>query len=280
LYQYLLRRGYDCSCFEASIFVLAMTSAKSSVAAMATTALASSAFVLGPGKAVSSSSSLRGSAASHRLVSSTEAAFSSSGVGLLGLGGGAAALLAATQHARGRSAQKSAVTVCAFESELGVQAPVGFWDPAKFTADGDAALFARRRGVELKHGRIAMLAAMGYITPELTGKFPGYLSPSAGLEYQDIPNGLAAISKVPSLGWAQVFGYCAFCETSQAQSKGTPAEIGDFGFKVLTSSDPEAKAKKTCSRDCKWSPCHDGSYRYVFSGRTHWFCLGGLGQLH
>merc|ERR1712117_847328 len=29
----------------------------------------------------------------------------------------------------------------AFESELGVQAPVGFWDPVGFTKDGDADLF-------------------------------------------------------------------------------------------------------------------------------------------
>ena len=29
----------------------------------------------------------------------------------------------------------------------------------------------------------------------ITGKFPGYLSPSAGLKFADVPNGLAAISK-------------------------------------------------------------------------------------
>ena len=68
----------------------------------------------------------------------------------------------------------------AFENELGVQDPVGFWDPAGFTADGNVENFARRRQTELKHGRVSMLATMGYITPELTGKLPGYLSPSAG----------------------------------------------------------------------------------------------------
>ena len=49
----------------------------------------------------------------------------------------------------------------AFENELGVQAPVGFWDPVGFTADGDVAAFKRRRSVELKHGRISMMATMG-----------------------------------------------------------------------------------------------------------------------
>merc|ERR1711923_450221 len=64
----------------------------------------------------------------------------------------------------------------AFENELGVQAPVGFFDPVGFTKDGDEFSFKRRRSVEIKHGRICMLATMGYITPELTGKWPGMLS--------------------------------------------------------------------------------------------------------
>merc|ERR1719245_2908740 len=92
----------------------------------------------------------------------------------------------------------------AFESELGVQPPVGFWDPVGFTKDGDAEAFRRRRTVEIKHGRISMLATMGYMTPEITGKFPGYLSYTADLKFRDIPNGLAAVSKVPGLGWLQI----------------------------------------------------------------------------
>ncbi|CAE7943208.1 unnamed protein product, partial [Symbiodinium necroappetens] len=118
--------------------------------------------------------------------------------------------------------RKSQVVVNAFENELGVQDPVGFWDPAGFTADGSVENFKRRRQTELKHGRISMLATMGYITPEITGKFPGYLSPSAGLKFADVPNGLAAISKVPSAGWGQILAYMAFCEVSQDQSPGTP----------------------------------------------------------
>ena len=80
--------------------------------------------------------------------------------------------------------------------------------------------------------------------PRITGKLPGYLSPSAGLKFADVPNGLAAISKVPAAGWGQILAYMAFCEVSQDQSPGTPAAAGDFGFKVLTSSDPAEKIKK------------------------------------
>ena len=55
--------------------------------------------------------------------------------------------------------------------------------------------------------------------------------------------------EVVSLDWVHVeelriLAYMAFCEVSQDQSPGTPAAAGDFGFKVLTSSDPAEKTKK------------------------------------
>merc|ERR1719456_625383 len=132
----------------------------------------------------------------------------------------------------------------AFENELGVQAPAGFWDPLGFTADGNVASFKRRRSVELKHSRICMMAAIGYMQPELTGKWPGFLSPSAGLKFADIPNGLGAISKVPALGWAQIvalFGFTEFSGGFDDYKSGTP---GDYGFKVITSADMTERTKK------------------------------------
>jgi hypothetical protein len=132
----------------------------------------------------------------------------------------------------------------AFESELGVQAPVGIWDPADLSKDGDAATFLRRRETEIKHGRVSMLATLGYITPEFF-KFPGYLSPSSGIQFQDVPNGLAALSKVPGAGWCQIvifaglqevnFGFGAYTKTGKA---------GDYGWKMITSSDEAVKTRK------------------------------------
>merc|ERR1712117_341288 len=81
-------------------------------------------------------------------------------------------------------------------------------------------------------------------TPEIAGKWPGYLSPSANLKFQDIPNGLAAISKVPAAGWAQILAYGFYCEYTGGFDEYLKGAPGDYGFKVLTSSDPEAKKKK------------------------------------
>jgi len=75
-----------------------------------------------------------------------------------------------TGAAWGDWALYTASPLCAFDAstQLGVQDPVGFWDPAGYMKDGDQATFNKYRSIELKHGRIAMLATMGYITPEVT----------------------------------------------------------------------------------------------------------------
>jgi Fe-S cluster biosynthesis and repair protein YggX len=99
----------------------------------------------------------------------------------------------------------------AFEGELGVQAPVGYFDPLGLTKDGDAKKFARFRASEIKHGRVAMIAAMGYIVPEYF-RFPGYCSTSQGIKFADIPNGLAAFSKVPMEGWMQWIAFTGMLE--------------------------------------------------------------------
>eukprot|EP00438_Fugacium_kawagutii_P028171 Skav233610 [mRNA] locus=scaffold109:205026:205855:+ [translate_table: standard] len=84
--------------------------------------------------------------------------------------------------------------------ELGVQDPIGFWDPLGLSADKDEATFKRRRAVEIKHGRIAMYATMGYIVPEYY-KFPGYLSPSLGLKFADVPKRSCCFVQAASTWW-------------------------------------------------------------------------------
>ncbi|KAL9139836.1 Light-harvesting complex [Amphidinium carterae] len=143
-----------------------------------------------------------------------------------------------------QSSRSRRKTRYAFENETGVQPPCGFWDPMGFTDDGDMQAYRRRRSVELKHGRIAMLATMGFITPEVIGHWPGYLSPSAQLKFADVPSGLDAFGVVPGLGWVQILVYFMLVEYTGGfddYRNGTP---GDYGWKVLSSSDPEERRRK------------------------------------
>merc|ERR1712206_25676 len=116
-----------------------------------------------------------------------------------------------TGSAWGDWALYTASPLRAFDSKLGVQAPLGFWDPLGLSKDGDAEAFRRRRVTEIKHGRVSMWACMGYITPEYF-KWPGFCAPSEQLPFGDIPNGLAALSKVPGAGWIQIFLFCGLLE--------------------------------------------------------------------
>lgn len=90
-----------------------------------------------------------------------------------------------------------------FESEIGAQPPIGFWDPLGLVADADQERFDRLRYVEIKHGRIAMLAVAGHLTQQ-NMRLPGMLSFKDNIAFADVPNGLAAFSKIPPLGTLQI----------------------------------------------------------------------------
>lgn len=90
-----------------------------------------------------------------------------------------------------------------FESEIGAQPPIGFWDPLGLVADADQERFDRLRYVEIKHGRIAMLAVAGHLTQQNV-RLPGMLSFKDNIAFEDVPNGLAAFSKIPPLGTLQI----------------------------------------------------------------------------
>jgi hypothetical protein len=78
----------------------------------------------------------------------------------------------------------------------------GFFDPAGLTSNIDEETFRRYRAGEIKNGRVAMLAVIGYIVPEFY-RFPGELMP--GLAFKDIPNGIAAVNAIPSIFWMTTF---------------------------------------------------------------------------
>ncbi|CAK0894580.1 unnamed protein product [Prorocentrum cordatum] len=146
----------------------------------------------------------------------------------LGLCACAALLLARSARAP-KKAEQRRVAVRAFESETGGRG--GFWDPLGLSSDGSAFNFARRREVELKHGRVSMFATIGYIVPEYY-KLPGFLSPSYGIQFSEVPNGLGALSKVPALGWLQIITLAGITEV-QIYKDPVKGEPGNYGAGFL-----------------------------------------------
>eukprot|EP00636_Phaeomonas_parva_P009522 CAMPEP_0118885434 /NCGR_PEP_ID=MMETSP1163-20130328/23913_1 /TAXON_ID=124430 /ORGANISM="Phaeomonas parva, Strain CCMP2877" /LENGTH=208 /DNA_ID=CAMNT_0006823451 /DNA_START=10 /DNA_END=636 /DNA_ORIENTATION=+ len=106
-----------------------------------------------------------------------------------------------------------------FESEIGAQPPLGFWDPLNLLKDADQERFDRLRTVEVKHGRISMLAILGHLVTTAGVRLPGQIAYTGELKFADIPTGLAAFSKIPVWGAVQLFGFIGLCEFGFAQVK-------------------------------------------------------------
>ena len=116
--------------------------------------------------------------------------------------------------------------------EIGVTPPLGVYDPLGCL--NEPVKYPRRdyrRYVELeiKHGRISMLACLGIFTTEAGIRWPGYLSKSLDLKFSDVPGGaLDSYAAVPAIGWLQIVGFIIFLELAYgATPEGN--EPGDVG---------------------------------------------------
>ena len=117
----------------------------------------------------------------------------------------------AAAFATTKSAVKTTQLSASLEEDIGATLPLGVWDPLGLVADGDQEKFDRLRLVELKHGRIAMLAVVGWLVQESGTRLGGDIDLS-GLKFADIPNGYAALETIPYAGKLQIFAFIGFLE--------------------------------------------------------------------
>ena len=113
--------------------------------------------------------------------------------------------------------------------------PLGFIENGPYGSPEEN--FRHYRSVEVKHGRIAMAATLGMLVQE-TSRFQGYLSPSANLKFEDVPNGLGALDVVPLEGWVQMAVVIGLHEVFIKERPGrAPGDFGTgkyFFFQVLS----------------------------------------------
>eukprot|EP00434_Breviolum_minutum_P034575 symbB.v1.2.030607.t1/scaffold3404.1/size57568/1 len=103
--------------------------------------------------------------------------------------------------------------------QVGAMEPLGFFDPAGFSKVGDKEGFQNLRAAEIKHGRVAMMAALGAVAQHYI-KFPGF---------ESVPAGVGAVTTAPgTYGFAALFllsGAMELAIWTQDPNK----EAGDFG---------------------------------------------------
>merc|ERR1719491_1057213 len=98
----------------------------------------------------------------------------------------AVAFAPASNRATAPAATSLAAIDNKFSNEIGAQPPLGFWDPMGFLQAEDQSQFDWIREAEIKHGRISMLATVGYLTTYTGVRIPGM---------EDVPTGFAVFDK-------------------------------------------------------------------------------------
>jgi hypothetical protein len=137
-----------------------------------------------------------------------------------------------------------------FRGAVGAQAPLGFWDPLGFLKDADQERFDRLRSVrvyridvnsvvfsdqlgcvafqvELKHGRISMLAILGHLVTTAGNRLPGNIA--YGVPFSSVKSGLAAFDTIPAAGTMQLVRACLLlcpepASLSVIQKRSTPCK--------------------------------------------------------
>merc|ERR1719201_1200032 len=132
------------------------------------------------------------------------------------------------------------------EGDLGVLPPLGVYDPLGLIETRD---MERYEIMEIKHGRAAMLGFLHVILIHAGARFPGYLSPSAGLKFSDVPSGcFASLEALPTAGWLQIMlttcmaetGYFIFEYQGYGALGAAPGDIGGDSWVRYDNKDTKA----------------------------------------
>lgn len=106
--------------------------------------------------------------------------------------------------------------------ELGATPPLMYFDPLGFAKVGDKEGFENLRAAELKHGRVAMMAAVGAVA-QTQIKFPGF---------EDVPTNIECVITSPATyGLIALTLICGFIEIS-VWPQDPNKEPGNFGDPV------------------------------------------------
>ncbi|CAK9079785.1 unnamed protein product [Durusdinium trenchii] len=108
--------------------------------------------------------------------------------------------------------------------ELGVTEPMGFFDPLSF-APKDQETFFEYRACEIKHGRVAMMAALGAVTQHFV-RLPGFEKTNWG---EEMPSGINAAFNTPGTFGLVVLTLIAGVLEFTLWSEDPKKEPGNFG---------------------------------------------------
>ena len=96
-----------------------------------------------------------------------------------------------------RAAKTSSLSM-SFAEEVGAQRPLGFWDPLSLVQNADQDRFDKLRFTEIKHGRISMLAVVGYLIGASDIRWGGYADVAKTIKFSEVHGGFQSFQELPS----------------------------------------------------------------------------------
>ena len=132
----------------------------------------------------------------------------------------------------------------------GISTEVGnvVWDPLGLSDNMDEANLRLIRAAELKHGRVAMLAVVGWVWTATGTHFEGLISTSKGISFADLAaagNPVLAAAKVPGAGiWQMIFAIGALEVYWEGKYPATEC-AGNFGVPAVTQDPAKLKELET-----------------------------------
>jgi hypothetical protein len=130
----------------------------------------------------------------------------------------------------------------------GVTAPMDFFDPLGFTADCSEGKLLFYREVELKHGRVAMLAALGMLVGEQYHPlFGGDIDVPSYIAFQQTPLENFWPAVVAAIAIPEIFSVLQFQDPSKGETWAMKEDHmpGDLGFDPLGLKPTDPKEFKT-----------------------------------
>jgi len=120
-----------------------------------------------------------------------------------------------------QSQTKTALSVWKDENVIGITAPMGYFDPIGLSRNKDETTMNAYREAELKHGRVAMAACLGWYL-NAAGVHPAFNSSLSN-------NPLEAAKQLPAVGWIQFVLGCGAIEWLAEKIKDRPGYVpGDI----------------------------------------------------
>ncbi|KAL9139498.1 Light-harvesting complex-like [Amphidinium carterae] len=136
---------------------------------------------------------------------------------------------------------------------VGAMEPLGYFDPLGFCKEGDVETFRNYRAAEIKHGRVAMMAAVGLVAQDIF-QLPGVSEWGAG-------NGImAATTLFGQWGLVAIFMWSGNLEVLWKERE--DKEPGNFGdplgldmYTIEMRNKEGAQQRTLCNDLCDWHPC-------------------------